>query len=97
MVLLAATPNEAPIRAATEKTRSKILTDSPKEEKDLIFHMRDVILKLASKLANCESVDELRAAEHLMEELIAGRIIIVDDATGKILEEQLNEQDGSGI
>ncbi|RCR69437.1 hypothetical protein [Larkinella punicea] len=96
LVMLAETESEPSIRKAAENHRVKLFTELPKDEHDPIFMMRNIMLKLAKKLVNCQSVDELIATEHLMEELIAGRILIVDDATGDYLQAQMNAQDGNG-
>ncbi|MGA0558308.1 hypothetical protein ACO2Q8_16735 [Larkinella sp. VNQ87] len=95
LVMLAKTESEPSIRKAADKHRAKLLSELTPEEHAPIFLMRDILLKLANRLVNCQSVDDLTHTEHLIQELIAGRVLIVDEATGDYLKAQLDAQHGS--
>ncbi|GAB3255938.1 hypothetical protein GCM10027347_17430 [Larkinella harenae] len=95
LVMLAKTEMEPAIKKAADKHRVKLLTELSADEHKPIFMMRDIMLKLADKLVNCQSVDDLSATEHLINELIAGRVLIVDEATGDYLHAQMQAQNGS--
>lgn len=67
------------VQEAADKTRKRLQASHTEDELKPIKIMADTAVKMAEKLAACEDVDTLNACLNYMEELTAGRVMIMAD------------------
>ncbi|SFD47546.1 hypothetical protein [Spirosoma endophyticum] len=67
------------VQEAADKTRKRLLASHTEDELKPIMIMKDVAVGMALKLTTVESFDALNLCRHYMEELTAGRVIIMEN------------------
>ncbi|MCK8492922.1 hypothetical protein M0L20_13725 [Spirosoma sp. RP8] len=91
-ILLAESPNKDAIGKAAERHQARLKAELSKEEFEPIGVMRDTIVQLAYKLANCETVTELQKTHAYIQALNDGEVMIAvpDLQTGDITHYEPN-------